>query len=268
MQVHDRESITEKRTKQEQFGMFVDTASCRTPPSRYDPPSMISVIIPTLNAEAGLTATLSALVPGSVRGLVREVIISDGGSGDATADIADAAGAQFVQGPKGRGVQLSAGAERARSNWLLFLHGDTVLEPGWEREVATFIERVDTGARPAAAAAFSFALDDFGARPRMLEALVALRCTLFRFPYGDQGLLIPKRLYNSVGGYRSLPLMEDVDLVRRLGRKRLVMMRTKAVTSAVRYKREGYFARVARNVACVSLFYMRVSPETITRLYG
>ncbi len=228
---------------------------------------MISVIIPTLNAEAGLTATLTALVPATVQGIVREVIISDGGSGDATADISDAAGAQLILGPKGRGVQLAAGAECARANWLLFLHGDTVLEPGWEREAATFIERVDGGARPVAAAAFSFALDDFGARPRMLEAMVGLRCALFRFPFGDQGLLIPKRLYATLGGYNPLPLMEDVDLVRRLGRRRLVMMRTKAVTSAVRYKREGYSARIARNIACLSLYYLRVSPATIVRLY-
>ncbi|GBE43765.1 glycosyl transferase family 2 [bacterium BMS3Bbin10] len=229
---------------------------------------MISVIIPTLNAEAGLTATLSALVPGSVKGLVREVIISDGGSSDATPDIADAAGAQFIRGPKGRGLQLAAGAEQARSGWLLFLHGDTVLQPGWESEVSTFIERVDGGARPAGAAAFSFALDDFGARPRMLEAMVSLRCALLRFPFGDQGLLIPKRLYDSLGGYRPLPLMEDVDLVRRLGRRRLVMMRTKAVTSAVRYKRDGYIARIARNAVCLSLYYLRVPPGTIVRLYG
>lgn len=229
---------------------------------------MISVVIPTLNAENQLTATLAALVTASVQGLIRELIIVDGGSSDATADIADVSGAKFIRSEKGRGVQLAAGADEARFNWLLFLHGDTVLQPGWEAEVAAFIERVDTGARPLAAAAFSFALDDFGARPRILESIVGLRCALFRFPYGDQGLLIPKRLYNSIGGYRPLPLMEDVDIVRRLSRKQMVMMRSKAVTSAERYKSNGYIARVARNAACLSLYYLRVSPATITRLYG
>ncbi|MDA7948475.1 MAG: glycosyltransferase, partial [Hyphomicrobiaceae bacterium] len=194
-------------------------------------------------------------------------IIADGGSEDGTSEIADIAGAEFVTCDKGRGPQLAAGAEQARSDWLLFLHADTVLQPGWEQEAATFMERVDTGARPLAAAAFSFALDDFGARPRILETIVGWRCTLFRFPYGDQGLLIPKRLYSSLGGYRPLPLMEDVDLVRRLGRRRLVMMRTKAVTSAMRYKRDGYLTRVARNFACLSLYYLRVSPRRIVRLY-
>ena len=229
---------------------------------------MISVVIPTLNAENHLTATLSALVTASVQGLIREVIIVDGGSSDATADIADVAGAKFIRSEQGRGVQLAAGADEARFNWLLFLHSDTVLQPGWEAEVAAFIEGVDTGERPPAAAAFSFALDDFGARPRILEGIVGLRCALFRFPYGDQGLLISKRLYNSIGGYRPLPLMEDVDMVRRLGRKQMVMMRSKAVTSAERYKSNGYIARVARNAACLSLYYLRVSPATISRLYG
>ncbi len=228
---------------------------------------MISVVIPTLNAQSGLTATLAALVPATVQGLIREVIIADGGSGDATAEIADVAGANFIRGETGRGAQLAAGADEACSNWLLFLHGDTVLQPGWEAEASIFMERVDSGARPVGAAAFSFALDDFGARPRMLEAIVALRCALLRLPYGDQGLLIPKRLYNSIGGYRPLPLMEDVDLVRRLGRKRLVMMRSKAVTSAERYKSDGYIARVARNAACLSLYFLRVPPATIVRLY-
>src|SRR5918992_4724233 len=151
---------------------------------------MISVIIPTLNAEAGLTATLSALVSATVDGLVREVIIVDGGSTDLTLKIAEAAGTEIVHSQRGRGGQLIAGAERARFPWLLFLHSDTVLEPGWGAEVAAFIQRVDIGQRPAAAAAFRFALDDAGFKPRLVEAGVRLRCTLFRRPYGDQGLLI------------------------------------------------------------------------------
>lgn len=229
---------------------------------------MISVVIPTLNAEAGLTATLTALVPGVVQGVVRDVIIVDGGSRDATEEIADVAGAHFIRAEQGRGPQLAAGAAFARSQWLLFLHGDTVLAPGWEQEAAAFIERVDAGERPLAAAAFRFALDDFGLQPRLLEAMVGLRCMLFRFPYGDQGLLVPRRLYERVGGYRPLPLMEDVDLVRRIGRRRLVMLRSSAVTSAVRYKREGYVPRVLRNLACLSLYYLRVPAKTIIRIYG
>ena len=229
---------------------------------------MISVIIPTLNAEKCLAGTLAALVPAAVDGLIREAIVVDGGSNDRTPAIVDSAGAELVRAGGGRGSQLAAGAAKARFPWLLFLHADTALAPGWEREASYFMERVDTGARPVAAAAFRFALDDTGARPRVLERLVALRCSALRLPYGDQGLLIPKRLYDEIGGYRPLPLMEDVDLVRRLGRRRVVMLGSRAVTSAERFRREGYVRRSARNLICLTLYTLRVPAHVIGRIYG
>lgn len=228
---------------------------------------MITVVIPTLNAEATLAPTLAALVPAAVDGLIREVIVVDGGSSDRTAEIVDHAGATLLSGSKGRGQQLAAGAAQARFPWLLFLHADTVLAPGWEREAGTFMGRIDSGDRPAAAAAFRFTLDDEGARPRVLEQLVALRCRTLRLPYGDQGLLIPKQLYAEIGGFRPLTLMEDVDLVRRLGRRRIVMLRTSAITSAERFRREGYVNRSARNLLCLSLYALRVPAHVINRIY-
>lgn len=228
---------------------------------------MISVVIPTLNAESGLAAALIALVPATVDGLVREVIIVDGGSTDRTLEIVDQAGATLVRSGPGRGRQLAAGAAAARMPWLLFLHADTILEPGWEREASALIERVEIGQRPDTAAAFRFALDDLGFKPRLIEAGVAARCTLFRLPYGDQGLLIPKRLYTSLGGYRELPLMEDVDLVRRLGRARVIILRSHAITSAMRYRRDGYLRRALLNLACLTLYCLRVPAGVIARLY-
>ena len=229
---------------------------------------MISVVIPTLNADDGLAACLTALVPAVVDGLIREVVVVDGGSSDRTLKIIEQSGAELVRSAPGRGEQLAAGAARARGNWLLFLHADTVLEPGWEREVATLIERVDTGRRKPSAAAFRFALDDDGFWPRMIEAGVAIRCALFRLPYGDQGLLISRQLYQQVGGYSRLPLMEDVDLVRRLGRRRIAALRSRAVTSAVRYQRDGYLRRSARNLSCLTLHLLRVPTRIIAQLYG
>jgi len=228
---------------------------------------MISVIIPTLNSQAGLANTLTALVPAAVEGIVREVIVVDGGSEDSTAAIADQAGASFVVRSGGRGYQLAAGAHRAKSPWLLFLHADTVLETGWEKEASGFMDAVDSGKRPAGAAAFRFALDDLGTPPRILEALVALRCQLFRLPYGDQGLLIPRSLYGELGGYNPHPVMEDVDLVRRLKRRRVAMLRSRAVTDAQKYRRRGYMRRSARNLACLMLYFMGVSTGTIERIY-
>ncbi len=229
---------------------------------------MISVIIPTLNAEATLGETLTALVPAAVDGLVKEVIVVDCGSTDGTARMVDGAGATLISAPKGRGAQLAAGAARARFSWLLFLHADTVLDVGWEREAATFIDRVEMGRRPAAAAAFRFALDDMGFRARLLETMVALRCGLLGVPYGDQGLLLPASLYRQIGGFKPMPLMEDVDIVRRLGWRRIVMLRARAITSAERFRSRGYFLRSARNLFCLGLYTLRVPPRLINRIYG
>ena len=227
---------------------------------------MISVVIPTLNAEALLPRTFDCLIQATVRGLVREVIVADGGSSDGTLILADGVGAHIVAAPKGRGPQLAAGAEAARFDWLLFLHADTALEAGWEAEVESFIERANL-TRPRAAA-FRFALDDFGFAARMLEFFVMLRCLVFGLPYGDQGLLMPKRLYKQIGGYRPLPLMEDVDIIRRIGRRRLTRLRARAVTSAERFRNEGYLRRSARNLSILLLYALRVPAPLLAKLYG
>jgi rSAM/selenodomain-associated transferase 2 len=229
---------------------------------------MISVVIPTLNAEAMLGDTLTALIPAAVEGLVREVIIVDGGSTDQTLRIADASGATIIKSAAGRGAQMAAGADAGRGPWLLFLHGDTVLDPGWVREAAQFVERVDLGKLAPGAAAFRFALDDLGTRARIVEAGVGLRVALLKLPYGDQGLLMPRALYREIGGYRGLPLMEDVDIVRRLGRRRMYALRTRAVTSAMRYQRDGYVVRIARNLSCLVLYALKVPLNVIQRIYG
>lgn len=229
---------------------------------------MISVVIPTWNAEHTLAATLTALIPAVVDGVVREVVIVDCGSQDRTRAIADAAGARIVDAPRGRGMQLKAGGAAARHEWLLFLHADTVLEHEWHREAAGMIERTDQGRRADAAGVFQFALDDMGVRPRIIEWGVGLRCCVFGLPYGDQGLLISRRLYEEIGGYAALPVFEDVDIIRRLGRRRLLFLRTRAATCARRYRHRGYISRVLRNWRCMVLYYCGVAPERLEKIYN
>ncbi len=229
---------------------------------------MISAVIPTLNAQESLSETLTALVPAFVEGLIREVIIADGGSTDRTLSVADQAGASVVTTAPGRGAQLKAGAAHARFPWLLFLHADTILEPGWEREASHFIERVDDGRIKPSAACFRFALDDVGAKPRTIELGVAARTALFKLPYGDQGMLIPRTLYNEVGGYSELPIMEDVEFMGRLGRARLTRLRARAITSAARYRDDGYVRRTMRNQACLMMYTLRVPPAKIAAVYA
>jgi rSAM/selenodomain-associated transferase 2 len=226
---------------------------------------MLSVIIPTLNAEKDLPQTMGALIPGVVSGLIKEVIISDGGSTDQSCEIAENTGCKCVSGPPGRGPQLARGAQSARSDWLLFLHADTVLASGWEEEISHYLEQDYSRGY---AGVFRFSLDDFRPWARRLETMVALRCKLFALPYGDQGLLIHRSLYDLTGGFAQLPLMEDVDLVRRIGRKRLIYFRSAALTSAARYVSDGYLRRQLRNLFCLSLYFLRVPPRYIARLYG
>src|SRR5436190_1734343 len=222
----------------------------------------MSVIIPTLDAADELPSALAALA-GSAS--IREIIISDGGSRDATVAIAHAAGARVMTGPQGRGIQLIAGAAVATGEWLLFLHADCRLTPDCERAVAEFIAQPGASDR---AGYFGFVLDDPDPAARRLERMVAWRCRALGLPYGDQGLLIARILYDAVGGFAAMPLMEDVDLARRLGRARLVPLDARVVTSARRYRSGGYVRRPLRNLLCLSLYLAGVPPKRIARLYG
>ncbi len=172
------------------------------------------------------------------------------------------AGATVVVGERGRGQQLRRGAEIATGDWLLFLHADTVLEEGWIDEARQFIE--ENGEK---SAVFSFALDDPNPWARMIEKGVSLRCRLLALPYGDQGLLISRALYDSIGGYKPISLFEDVDIIRRLGRRRLVRLNSAAVTSSVRYQRGGFLRRPLKNLMLLLFYYLGISPEKLARLY-
>jgi rSAM/selenodomain-associated transferase 2 len=218
---------------------------------------MLSVVVPTLNAAGSLAATLAALedVPG-------EIVVCDGGSNDGTADLAAAIGARVVVAPRGRGGQLAAGIAVARGDWLLLLHADTRLAPGWVSAVRRHME-----AEPGRAGYFRFVLASADPRARRLERLVEWRCRRLALPYGDQGLLLSRDLLDAVGGMRPLPLMEDVDLVRRLGRRRLVPLAADAITSAARWERNGWIVRSARNLLCLALYLVGVPPRLIRHVY-
>src|SRR5262245_63795787 len=118
---------------------------------------MISVVIPTLNAERKLTQTLAALVPAVVDGIVQEAIVVDGGSTDETRIIAEAAGTHLVEAPRGRGSQLEAGARAARGGWVLFLPAHTLLDPRWAAGAQGVIKRGQNGRGGEAAPPVRFA---------------------------------------------------------------------------------------------------------------
>lgn len=219
----------------------------------------VSVIIPTLNAEDSLPSCLASLGEGLQAGLIRELILTDGGSADGTAAIADAAGATFVQGPASRGGQLRRGAEAASGPWLLFLHADTVLEPGWTGAVGTVLE-TDRAWH------FRLGFDQRGIAPALVAGWANLRSRLFALPYGDQGLLVPRTLYDAVGGYPDIPLMEDVAIARAL-RGRLGSLPARAATSAAKYRRQGWLRRGLRNLWTLGRYAAGVSPAKLAESY-
>ena len=224
---------------------------------------MLSIIIPTLNAETTLTETLAS-VQASAPPLL-EVLVIDGGSTDLTQRVAADHGAKFVSCDPGRGRQLALGAEQALGPWMLFLHADSRLPQDWETDVSRFI----TAERNAGLAAhFRLRFDDRSGAARRVAALANWRAKALGLPYGDQGLLIHKDLYAQVGGYQDdQNLMEDVDLVRRIGPMRLKALRASITTSTAKYRRDGWWARPLRNLACLSLYLLGARQSWIERLY-
>lgn len=219
----------------------------------------ITVIIPTLNAAKTLPRCLMALAEGLQAGLIRDLVISDGGSQDETSKLAEAAGAIVVTGPASRGGQLRKGAEVAEGAWLLFLHADTELAPGWSRAVQAHLTRSE-------AAYFRLRFASTHPMARITAFWANLRSRVFGLPYGDQGLLISRALYDAVGGFPDQPLMEDVALARAL-RSRLRGLPAEAITSADRYHRDGWLRRGAGNLRLLLRYLAGAHPDELAARY-
>jgi glycosyltransferase involved in cell wall biosynthesis len=193
------------------------------------PPFMLSIIIPTRESERALVRTLAVLVAGAAAGAVREVIVADADSADATAEVADVAGCRIVVSQAPLAARLRDAARLARASWLMFLQPGTVLDATWIDETARFVDdderRAPTHSR---AAVFRPAPAAPSSRPLLIEALVLLRAALGARPRPEQGLVIAKRFYEQIGGHRGNVADPEADLIRRLGR-RVVMLRSAAV---------------------------------------
>ncbi|MBZ8117212.1 glycosyltransferase [Roseovarius sp. LXJ103] len=219
----------------------------------------LSVVIPTLDAAAALPRTLGALMEGLEAGLVRELIISDGGSGDATRAMAEEVGAIWTSGAPSRGGQLRRGVDASAGAWVLVLHADTVLPEGW----SGVVERQISRGRPGY---FLLGFDAEGLAPKVVAGWANLRSRVFGLPYGDQGLLISRAEYNAVGGYVDAPLMEDVAMARALG-ARLEAMPLRVRTSAARYIQDGWMRRGGRNLLLLMRYLCGADPERLRARY-
>lgn len=223
---------------------------------------MITVILATKDNEVDLAIALSALVTAAVEGIVREVVVIDGGSKDGTVTVADAAGCTIVKGT-GPDILMRV-AENARTDWLLFLSPLSVLDTAWHGEVLSYIDQsILSGKAEVSAAAFRLRRGDAGAGARLAEFSSVFRSRMIAAPYAEQGLLISKTFYRELGGHKAMPAMADVELARRIGRRRLTLLRSHAAVSPRAPSSGGL-----RNAALLTLFVLRLPPALIGRLAG
>lgn len=223
----------------------------------------LSVVIPALNEAGTLPLLLADLAtwPSNL-----DILVVDGGSGDATAAVTHHGGARLLNSPvAGRGQQLRWGTDQADGPWLLVLHADSRLPTGWVGAVTAVLERPDAEKQ-----AWYFDFKVSGTRPmlRLLEQAVAWRSRWRQRPYGDQGLLIHRGLYSSVGGYRPIPLMEDLDLVQRLAaRSRLRRIGHPLITSGRRWQQRGVLSVAWRNALLRRRWARGESTQRLARDY-
>jgi rSAM/selenodomain-associated transferase 2 len=219
----------------------------------------LSVVIPTLNTQHVLPSTLESLMEGVFSGVIGDLVIVDGGSTDATINIAKEVGATFLETKPSRGGQIFAGVSACKCDWVLILHADSRLSQGW-------VELFPTAPDPKRAYYFQLQFDAVGFAAWWVAKWANLRSKIFALPYGDQGILIHKSLLDSVGGYPTAPLMEDVILARTLGR-RLTAVPITITTRAEKYIAQGWLRRGFRNVALLFQFLLGKTPEALYKKY-
>ena len=220
----------------------------------------LSIIIPTRNAAQQLPASVLCLVEGLGEGVVRELILADAGGDPSIEELAQVLGARLVTSTPGRGQQLAQGAQAAKGTWLLFLHADTHLSPGWASAVLAHIQN-----QPERAGWFALAFRGGGMAGRIVAQWANLRA-LVGLPYGDQGLLISRALYDSVQGYPAIPLMEDVAMARKL-RGRLRRIAATAATDPGKFQRNGWFLQGANNLWRLVRYLAGADPATLAKGY-
>lgn len=216
----------------------------------------ISVIIPTLNEQDHLPALLASVQ--RQRGVL-EIIVSDGGSSDDTKAISLKNHANWVIGARGKGAQMNAGARIARGDFLVFLHADTILPENAFDEIPTLLSKFEAGT-------FCMDFDDPGAVLKWYASFTRKNHPMFL--YGDQGLFLSRNTFETLGGYAELPLMEDMDIIKRIRQRgRLVKSPVCITTSARRFKAEGVLWQQCKNILMVACFRMGISPETLKKFY-
>ncbi len=219
----------------------------------------LSIIIPTLNEADTIERTLSQLK--EINNL--EVIVVDGGSNDKTADLARLQGANVIKTQPGKANQMNSGAAAATGEVLIFLHADTRMPAGFNHQIVAALAQ-----KGVVAGAFRLAIDSPAAGIRFIERAADLRSRFFQLPYGDQALFMNKAVFETIGGFADLPIMEDFILVRRLRRKgKIIILPPAVTTSPRRWQHFGILKTWLVNQMIIIAFYLGISPERLARWY-
>ncbi len=222
-------------------------------------PKRISIIIPTLN-EAGIIEETIARLPKSEQ---VEIVVVDGGSSDGTAEMARQLGARVLSAGPSKAGQMNAGAEKARGEVLLFLHADTRLPTKFEDKVLTAAAR-----QGFCAGAFTLQIDSADWGLRFIARFANWRARLFRMPYGDQALFVPRQLFHEIGGFANYPIMEDFELIRRLKKKGTIAILPESVkTSPRRWQNLGVFKTWLLNQIIIGGYFFGIPPQRLALWY-
>lgn len=227
-------------------------------------PPLVSIVVPVLRDTEELAGLLDALEEDRLDPRV-EVVVVNGDAADGSLDALRrrAIGVRWIECGPGRGVQMNAGARASSGRWLLFLHADGRLGPGWLAEVAAADDRPDV-----AGGAFRFTLASRHWAARIIERGVAIRTRWLRLPYGDQAIFVRRTRFDALGGYRPLGLMEDVDFMWRLRRRsRLWFPQAPVRASARRWERDGWLRRTVLNLVLLALYFAGVAPDRLAGWY-
>ncbi|BCS90075.1 TIGR04283 family arsenosugar biosynthesis glycosyltransferase [Pseudodesulfovibrio sediminis] len=202
----------------------------------------ISVIIPVYNEMAGINATIAHVLETAGDQAV-EIIVADGGPENATLAVLEDPAVVKVASRPGRGTQMNAGAALASGRILLFLHADTRLPDGWSTDVGQVLQQ------DVRAGAFSLSIDSSRVALGVVALFANLRTRWERVPYGDQAHFFEARFFHELGGYADIPIMEDVELFKRIRKQgdNILLLSKKVQTSPRRWETEGVFRRTVAN---------------------
>ena len=219
----------------------------------------VTVVIPTYNSEKTINNTLK-----SINKYFNKVIIVDANSKDLTIEISKKYKPKIIKSIKGRGSQLLLGAKNVSTDWIFFLHADTIIGKNNIIDIKNFISKDINNYK---AASFKIKFNKNNVWSYLLKTIVNIRSKYLKLPYGDQGLLISKNFYKNIGGYKNIPIMEDVEIIRNIGFINIKILNSHVITDAMRFEDQGWLFRPIINLYCLALYFLGFNIDNINKIY-